>query len=120
MHVRNRQDQIMVSIKHKNLPKLKRFLKTLKVSSESRDMVECFLKHPKCTWELPHHMEVFVIDSDHHEHLVIIVGKSQIHLLITKNKAGQKLMGRLLAFIPFPKFKPRKEGERVKKLSRRK
>ena len=84
MHIRHFKEELIVSVKKKDFGKVKKFLKTLAVSEENEEQVECLLLHKNCG-------ELFVIETKENEQLIIMLGQKEIHVILKKNKSFEKL-----------------------------
>jgi len=90
MHSMNTLTEIIFSIKEKDFPKFKAFLESLKLSAENAEILDFWF-----------YEGVWDIESDTGEKFLVIFGKSQIHIIIRKDKNFEKLRDKFLNYIQF-------------------
>lgn len=85
------EKMLVLSIKRSQVRRLNTFLRTLQVDRESAENVDCILEHrPRCA-------DLFRIESTSGEELLVVFGSKEIHVLLQKNSAFEKLKKKALA-----------------------
>lgn len=92
MHIRNLKQELIISVKRQDFGKVKKFLKTLVVSGENEEQVECLLLHKN-------HGGIFTIETKDKEQIIIILGKQEMHLFLKKNKSFEKLKKKFFKYL---------------------
>ncbi len=90
MHSSNTQTEIIFSIKKKDFLKFKSFLESFNLSAQNAEI----LRH----W---FYESAWNIESDDGEKLLVIFGRSQIHIIIRKDSNFEKLRDKFLSYVPY-------------------
>jgi hypothetical protein len=95
MHSLHLKQELILSLDMVELPKVKEFLKTLDVSSENGEAVDCLINHKKCVEHVRN------IETQDGEHLIVICGSKKITIILKKNKKFAQIKKKLFSYINF-------------------
>ncbi|MEK6894416.1 MAG: hypothetical protein AABX10_03050 [Nanoarchaeota archaeon] len=76
MHIRNLENMLLISLKNKDLSKVKKLVKDMSLNGEYVEIRDCLEEH--------NDDDLFSIISEENEHIIIILGIKKIHLILPK------------------------------------
>lgn len=86
----NTSEELILTLVSKDFDKFKEFLESLKLSSESADILDQWFYEG--AWN---------IETDEGEKLLVFFGKEKIHVVLKKNKKYEQLQTRFLKYFQF-------------------
>lgn len=76
MHIRNMEGLLLLSLKNKDLPKIKSLVRKLKLNGEHVEIRDCLEEHDD--------QDIFPIVSEDNEHIIVVLGTKKFHLILPK------------------------------------